>query len=160
MLVGKQPGDREDIEGRPFVGPAGRMLDRALGEAGIERSGVYLTNAVKHFKNVPRGKRRIHQKPNVGEIDRCKWWLDLELQLVRPRVVVALGTTAARALTGRATAIAASRGRPLACGDGRSLLVTVHPSLLLRLPDARAKVREFRALVADLSLAAELASRR
>jgi DNA polymerase len=158
MLVGEQPGDREDIEGRPFVGPAGRVLDRALADAGIERSSVYVTNAVKHFKNVPRGKRRIHQKPNVGEIERCKWWLDLELKFVRPKVVVALGATAARALTGRTTAIAASRGRPLVYGHGQSLLVTVHPSMLLRLPDARARARELRGLVADLTLAAELIS--
>jgi DNA polymerase len=155
MLVGEQPGDQEDLQGRPFVGPAGRILDRALAQAGIDRSLVYVTNAVKHFKNVPRGKRRIHQRPNAGEIDRCKWWLDLELNLVKPTVVVALGATAARALLGRPTQIEASRGRDLQLGPGH-LVVTTHPSSLLRLPDADAKALQLRRLVADLALAAKL----
>ena len=154
MLVGEQPGDQEDLQGRPFVGPAGRILDKALAEAGIDRSRLYVTNAVKHFKNVPRGKRRIHQKPNAGEIDRCKWWLDLELELVRPRVIVALGATAARSLVGRPVKIQASRGRMTDFGAGQLLLVTVHPSMLLRIPDARDKTRELRRLAADLALAA------
>jgi DNA polymerase len=157
MLVGEQPGDQEDLQGRPFVGPAGRMLDKALIEAGIDRSEVYVTNAVKHFKNVPRGKRRIHQRPNAGEIDRCKWWLDVELSLVRPKVVVALGATAARSLVGRPIKIEAARGRPMEFEDGKTLVVTVHPSMLLRMPDARAKARELRRLVADLATVAKLA---
>lgn len=111
MLVGEQPGDGEDKAGFPFVGPAGRVLDWALREVGIDRARVYVTNAVKHFKNVPRGKRRIHQRPNRYEIERCRWWLDQELQLVRPRLVVALGTTAASALAGRAVTITKSRSR-------------------------------------------------
>jgi uracil-DNA glycosylase len=157
MLVGEQPGDQEDLQGRPFVGPAGRLLDRALARAGIDRSRVYVTNAVKHFKNVPRGKRRIHQRPDAGEIDRCKWWLDLELKLVSPTVVVALGATAARALLGRPTQIEATRGRDLRLGPRQHLVVTAHPSALLRLPDADAKVLQLQRLVADLALAAKLA---
>jgi DNA polymerase len=157
MLVGEQPGDQEDLQGRPFVGPAGRILDRALAQAGIDRSLVYVTNAVKHFKHVPRGKRRIHQRPNAGEIGRCKWWLDLELKLVRPTVVVALGATAARALLGRPTQIQASRGRELQLGPRQHLVVTTHPSSLLRLPDSDAKALQLRRLVADLALAARLA---
>jgi DNA polymerase len=150
MLVGEQPGDQEDLAGHPFVGPAGRILDKALESAAIDRNSVYVTNAVKHFKNVPRGKRRIHQKPNAGEIDRCKWWLDRELDLVRPKTVVAMGTTAVRALMGRPATIADLRGKPIAYGPGRSLLVTVHPSMLLRIPDAEARSKEFKLFVADL----------
>jgi uracil-DNA glycosylase len=157
MLVGEQPGDQEDLQGRPFVGPAGRVLDKALAMAGVDRSAVYVTNAVKHFKNVPRGKRRIHQRPNTGEIDRCKWWLDLELELVRPKVVVALGATAVRSLTGRPGKIEAARGHPMPFGADQSLLVTVHPSMLLRIPDARDKDRELRRLAADLAQIARLA---
>jgi DNA polymerase len=159
MLVGEQPGDQEDRQGRPFVGPAGRVLDRALADAGIDRSLVYVTNAVKHFKHVPRGKRRIHQRPNVSEIDRCKWWLDLELQLVRPTVVVALGATAARALLGRPTGVEATRGRPLEFGAQRSIIVTAHPSALLRLSDESSRTRELRRLAADLALIGTLAPR-
>jgi DNA polymerase len=155
MLVGEQPGDQEDRIGRPFVGPAGRLLDEALQEAGMQRARLYLTNAVKHFKNEPRGKRRIHKKPNAAEIDHCKWWLDVELRLVRPKVVVALGATAARSLLGRPIQVEASRGRVLQLG-GPLLVVTVHPSLLLRLPDAAAKAREFRRVVADLMFANDL----
>jgi DNA polymerase len=150
MLVGEQPGDQEDLAGHPFVGPAGRILDKALESAAIDRNSVYVTNAVKHFKNVPRGKRRIHQKPNAGEIDRCKWWLDRELDLVRPKTVVAMGTTAVRALMGRPATIADLRGKSIAYGPGRSLLVTVHPSMLLRIPDAEARSKEFKLFVADL----------
>ena len=150
MLVGEQPGDSEDKAGLPFVGPAGRMLDRALQEAGVDRDSVYVTNAVKHFKNVPRGKRRIHQRPIRYEIERCRWWLDQELKLVRPRVTVALGTTAAWALAGRVVTIAKSRGRLVEFRDGVGGFVTVHPSFILRLRDED-KDEEYRRLVADLS---------
>jgi uracil-DNA glycosylase len=156
MLVGEQPGDSEDTAGLPFVGPAGQVLDRALRAAGIDRERVYVTNAVKHFKNVPRGKRRIHQKPNAYEIDRCRWWLQLELELVRPRVTVALGATAARALTGRPLAISKARGRVIDIAEGVRGLVTVHPSYILRLRDA-AKDEEYARFVADLEkVAAEV----
>lgn len=153
MLVGEQPGDVEDLKGRPFVGPAGQLLDRALAEAGIDRTAVYVTNAVKHFKFVPRGKRRIHQKPNSMEIQACKPWLEQELGLVEPTLVVALGATAAQSLFGRAVPIGKSRGRLIDL-DGRKALVTVHPSYLLRLPDEEAKHREYAAFVKDLKLAA------
>ncbi len=152
VFVGEQPGDVEDIKGRPFVGPAGQLLDRALDEAGVDRSKVYVTNAVKHFKFVPRGKRRIHQKPNSTEIKACHPWLEQELALIEPELVVALGATAAQAVFGKATAIGANRGR-LIDHDGRKVLVTVHPSYLLRLPDEEAKHREYAAFVADLKLA-------
>jgi DNA polymerase len=148
MLVGEQPGDQEDLAGRPFVGPAGQVLDRALGEAGLDRGRLYLTNAVKHFKFVPRGKRRLHEKPNAGEIAACRWWLDRELEIVKPRLVVALGATAAASLAGRAVSVTRERG-PARFGahDG---YVTVHPSFLLRLPDVDAKRREYAAFVEDL----------
>lgn len=160
MLVGEQPGDREDIEGHPFVGPAGRMLDKALTAAGLDRTAVYLTNAVKHFKNEPRGKRRLHKRPTAGEIDACKWWLDKELALVRPRMIVALGASAARSLVGRPVGIEAARGRALAFGDSQSLLVTIHPSLLLRIPDRASREAAFDRFVADLALVAAAAERR
>lgn len=152
MLVGEQPGDREDIEGHPFVGPAGRMLDQALEAAGLERDAVYVTNAVKHFKNEPRGKRRLHKRPTAGEIDICKWWLDAELDLVRPKTVIALGASAARALLGRPVAIEANRGAPMPLDDDRALPVTIHPALLLRMPDRAARENAFRRFVADLAL--------
>jgi uracil-DNA glycosylase len=155
MLVGEQPGDSEDRAGLPFVGPAGRILDSALGEAGIDRKRVYVTNAVKHFKNVPRGKRRIHQKPNAYEIERCRWWLDRELALVKPQLTVALGATAASALMGRTATIAKLRGRRLALREALDGLVTVHPSYILRLRD-EAKREAYRQFVSDLRLAAEL----
>jgi DNA polymerase len=153
MLVGEQPGDLEDLRGRPFVGPAGQLLDRALAEAGIARHQTYVTNAVKHFKYVPRGKRRIHQKPGSLEIQACAPWLEQELALVEPRLVVALGATAAQALLGRAVPIGRSRGRLLPLGP-RQALVTVHPSYLLRLPDEAERAREYQAFLADLRLAA------
>jgi DNA polymerase len=155
MLVGEQPGDSEDRAGLPFVGPAGRVLDTALAEAGIDRKRLYVTNAVKHFKNEPRGKRRIHQKPDRYEIDRCRWWLDREIAVVRPRLVVALGATAALALTGRTTTIAKVRGRIMPLREGLDGLVTVHPSYILRLRDDD-KDEEYRRLVADLSRVHEL----
>jgi DNA polymerase len=155
MLVGEQPGDREDKAGLPFVGPAGRILDGALDEAGIERDAVYVTNAVKHFKNVPRGKRRIHQRPDRYEIERCRWWLDRELAIVNPRLTIALGATAATALAGRAITISKARGRLVTFRDGIDGLVTVHPSYILRLRDA-AKDQEYRRFVSDLRHAATL----
>lgn len=133
MLVGEQPGDQEDLQGRPFVGPAGRVLAAALDKIGIAREAVYVTNAVKHFKYVPRGKKRIHKRPDRGEIVACRFWLDLERAFVRPRVIVALGATAAQSLLGRAVTISTMRGEPIALGDGTTLFVTIHPSYLLRL---------------------------
>ncbi|WP_428394746.1 UdgX family uracil-DNA binding protein [Lichenicoccus sp.] len=156
MLVGEQPGDQEDLAGRPFVGPAGQVLDRALREAGIDRQGVYVTNAVKHFKFEPRGKRRIHQKPETAEIVACAGWLEAERRSVAPRLLVMLGATAARAVLGRAVTISRERGRPIPLA-GTSGLVTVHPSYLLRLPDEAAKAREYAAFVADLVQARQLA---
>ncbi len=149
MLVGEQPGDREDVAGQPFVGPAGQLLDQALAEAGIDRATVYVTNAVKHFKNEPRGKRRLHKKPDASEIEACRWWLDRERELVRPRLTVALGATAAAALLKRETTIARLRGRAIASESG-SLWITVHPSYLLRLPDETSRQREFVRFVNDL----------
>ena len=153
MLVGEQPGDREDLAGRPFVGPAGKMLDRALTDAGIERAQVYVTNAVKHFKNEPRGKRRIHKKPSEREIEACEQWLEREIRLLAPRLIVALGSTAARAVTGQATAIERNRGEILDLASGAKLLVTVHPSALLRMPP-QYKEEAYRRFVRDLGVAA------
>ncbi|MBV8593439.1 MAG: UdgX family uracil-DNA binding protein, partial [Caulobacteraceae bacterium] len=156
MLVGEQPGDSEDLAGRPFVGPAGQMLERALAEAGIERDRTYVTNAVKHFKHELRGKRRLHKTPDAGEIAACRWWLDAERRLVRPKVIVALGGSAALAVFGRPMPIMRSRGRPFDLGEGGQGVITVHPSYLLRLPDERAKADAFKAFVADLAAAVEL----
>jgi DNA polymerase len=155
VFVGEQPGDQEDLAGKPFVGPAGQMFDRALAEAGIDRSRVYVTNAVKHFKFEPRGKRRIHQKPNNAEIEACRWWLDKELDLIKPRLTVALGATAARALTGRDTTVSRARGRLMVLRDGIEGFITVHPSFLLRLPDEASKAREYQRFVADLHQVAQ-----
>ncbi len=157
MLVGEEPGDQEDLAGHPFIGPAGKVLDRALEHAGIERAAVYITNAVKHFKNEPRGKRRIHKRPDTSEIDACRWWLDRELAIVAPRIVVALGATAARAVTRKALSINANRGRLIELPDRRQGVITVHPSYLLRLRDDRDKRREFDLLVKDLRFAADAA---
>jgi len=152
MFVGEQPGDHEDIAGRPFVGPAGALFDAALDKAGIDRSTVYVTNAVKHFKFVAKGKRRIHNKPDAGEISACRWWIEHERELVRPPVTVALGVTAARSLIGKTVTISKVRGEPLALEDGSECWVTVHPSSLLRMPDPE-KRREGRALfLRDLKL--------
>jgi DNA polymerase len=150
MLVGEQPGDKEDLAGKPFVGPAGRVLDRALEQAGIPRNAVFLTNAVKHFKHEMRGKRRLHKRPNTYEIERCRWWLDRERTIVKPAIVIALGATAARSLMQRAAPISAMRGHPHVLDDGTVAFVTVHPSFLLRIRDENDWDREFRALVADL----------
>ncbi len=150
MVVGEQPGDQEDLAGRPFVGPAGQVFDRAMAEAGIDRSRVYVTNAVKHFKFEPRGKRRIHAKPGVGEIDACRWWIEQERGILRPRMTVALGATAARSLTGKTVTISRERGRVLTLADGSSAWITVHPSYLLRLPDKVQAEEEFARFVEDL----------
>jgi uracil-DNA glycosylase family protein len=152
MLVGEQPGDKEDIAGEPFVGPAGRLLDRALERAGIERASVFVTNAVKHFKFEPRGKRRLHKRPNAYEIERCHWWYENERALVRPRVTVALGATGARAVLGRTTTIARARGKIIPLADGIAV-VTIHPSWLLRIREDDARQTEFEALVKDLIVA-------
>jgi DNA polymerase len=154
MLIGEQPGDQEDLAGRPFVGPAGQLLDDALAEAGIDRSAAYLTNAVKHFKFEPRGKRRIHATPDAGEISACRWWVEQELLIVRPKVVIALGATAARSLLGKAVTIARERGRAIPLDSGAEAWVTVHPSYLLRLPDPEAKAAQHAAFIADLRAAA------
>ena len=158
MLVGEQPGDHEDLAGRPFVGPAGQVLDEALAEAGIERDAVFLTNAVKHFKHRLRGKRRVHQRPNANEIEACRWWLGQELEFVAPSVVVALGATAARALLGKPVKIAEVRGQPVVTDEGLVVVTTVHPSYVLRLPDRTAARAERSRFVEDLRGARELAS--
>jgi uracil-DNA glycosylase family protein len=155
-FVGEQPGDQEDRAGRPFVGPAGLLLDRAMHDAGIDRSRCYVTNAVKHFKYVERGKRRLHQKPTAGEVRHYRWWLQKEMDLVDPRLIVALGGTAVLALTGKSLPIARNRGP--AEFDGHAGYITVHPSYLLRIPDAEAKREAYAAFVADLKRARKLVS--
>ena len=150
MFVGEQPGDQEDLAGRPFVGPAGALLDKALEAAGIDRSAVYVTNAVKHFKFVPRGKRRIHNKPDSGEVTACRWWVDHERELIRPPVTVALGATAAQSLFGKAMAIGKNRGVPLQLPDGAECWITVHPSFLLRIPEEDRKREEKKLFLRDL----------
>lgn len=159
VFVGEQPGDQEDLQGRPFVGPAGKLFDRALAEAGIDRETVYVTNAVKHFKFEPRGKKRLHKRPDRSEIEACRWWLRAELRLIRPKLVVALGATAARALSGKALTIGKVRGAPLAL-MGHQGFVTTHPSYLLRLPDAESRKDEYRKFIADLRLIARHAGKR
>jgi uracil-DNA glycosylase family protein len=152
MFVGEQPGDQEDLAGRPFVGPAGAIFDASLEQAGIHRGQVYVTNAVKHFKFIQRGKRRIHNKPDAGEISACRWWIEHERDLIRPPVTVALGATAARSLVGKVVTISKVRGEPLTLADGSECWVTVHPSSLLRIPDQEGR-REARGLfVRDLKL--------
>jgi DNA polymerase len=156
MLVGEQPGDKEDLAGKPFVGPAGQMLDRALEEAGIDRKKVYVTNAVKHFKFVPRGKFRLHQKPNTAEIRACRPWYERELASIKPALVVAMGATAAQGVFGKITPINRNRGHLIDLEAGIKALVTVHPSYLLRLPDEEAKAHEYQRFVEDLKIAAAL----
>lgn len=159
VLVGEQPGDREDIAGKPFVGPAGQLLNRALEDAGIDRETVYITNAVKHFKFELRGKRRIHSKPSASEVKVCAAnWLARELATIEPEFVVALGGTAAQALSGKGVTITKLRGREIEWADGRRGLATVHPSYLLRIPDQASKDAEYKKFVADLMLAAKLAA--
>ncbi|UVO54773.1 UdgX family uracil-DNA binding protein [Sphingomonas sp. SUN039] len=150
MFIGEQPGDQEDLAGRPFVGPAGQMFDRALAEAGVDRTRAYVTNAVKHFKFEQRGKRRIHAKPGAGEIEACRWWIDQERDIVRPRVTVALGATAARSLFGKVMTISRERGRALELSDGGEAWITIHPSYLLRIEDAGAAREEYARFVEDL----------
>jgi DNA polymerase len=157
-LVGEQPGDQEDLEGHPFVGPAGKLLDRALEDAGIDRKEVYVTNAVKHFKYEQRGKRRLHSKPNAGEVKHYRWWLKKELDLVKPRVTVALGATAVLALAGHALPIGKNRGP--ADFEGLCGFITVHPSSLLRMPGTTERRNAFRVFVADLAAAQKLATAR
>lgn len=154
VLVGEQPGDQEDRQGKPFVGPAGRLLDQALEDAGVARDDVYLTNAVKHFRHVDRGKRRLHQKPELRHLVACAPWLEAELAVVSPEVVVALGATAARAVLGRPVKIGAERGRVLDEPESRRSLVTTHPSALLRVRDRSEREAGFQALVSDLATAA------
>jgi DNA polymerase len=157
VLVGEQPGDQEDLQGRPFVGPAGKLLDRALSDAGLNRKEVYLTNAVKHFKFEQRGHRRIHGKPTAGEVKHYRWWLEKELDLIRPKLVVALGGTAVLALAGENIPIVRARG-PAHFPDGYAGYITVHPSYLLRLPDRDAKALAYREFVADLEQVREIAA--
>ena len=152
FFVGEQPGDQEDLAGRPFVGPAGQLFDRALEAAEIDRRAVYVTNAVKHFKFVLRGKRRIHNKPDAGEITACRWWIDHERALIRPPVTVALGVTAARSLIGKVVTISKVRGEPLTLADGSECWVTVHPSSILRAPDEAARREGKKLFLRDLKL--------
>jgi len=143
MFVGEQPGDKEDLAGKPFIGPAGQLLDDLLEETGIDRSRYYVTNAVKHFKYVPKGKRRLHQRPNAGEIERCRWWLNIERDLIRPKMIVAMGATAAQAVTGSGAGIMKRRGRIERLEDDTNVFITIHPSAVLRAgdPEARAAAR-------------------
>ena len=152
VFVGEQPGDQEDLAGRPFVGPAGAVFDEALEQAGIDRGTVYVTNAVKHFKFIQRGKRRIHNKPDAGEITACRWWIDHERELIRPAVTVALGATAARSLVGKVVTISKVRGEPLTLADGSECWVTTHPSAILRMPDQDARHEARALLIRDLEL--------
>jgi DNA polymerase len=156
VLVGEQPGDKEDIAGHPFVGPAGRVLDEALAEAGIDRTRVYVTNAVKHFKWRANGKRRLHERPNSAEIAACRVWLELELRLVKPDIVVALGATAAQDLLGPAFRVTRQRGKVVSSPLAPRVVATVHPSSILRAPDDESRHREMRAFVRDLRVVAKL----
>jgi DNA polymerase len=158
MLVGEQPGDQEDLAGHPFVGPAGKVLDRAMAEAGLNRRKVWLTNAVKHFKNEPRGKKRLHKRPNRYEVEVCRVWLRQEISLVRPQLILALGVTAAVALAGRPVVLSRERGRVIELVDGQRGMVTTHPSSILRMPDQKARHAAFAALVKDLKAAARQAA--
>jgi len=153
MLVGEQPGDHEDATGKPFVGPAGKIMDRALEEAGIDRKEVYVTNAVKHFKWEPRGKRRIHKKPNSREVAACRPWLEAELRLVRPKLLVVLGATAGQAIFGPSFRVTRERGKVLSSEFAPKVVATVHPSSLLRQPDEESRRREYKNFVADLQVA-------
>ena len=158
MLVGEQPGDQEDLAGHPFVGPAGKVLERAMAEAGLERKKVWLTNAVKHFKNEPRGKKRLHKRPNRYEVEVCRVWLRQEISLVKPQLILALGVTAAVALAGRPVVLSRERGRVIEFTDGQRGMVTTHPSSILRMPDQKARHAAFAALVKDLKAAARQAA--
>jgi uracil-DNA glycosylase family protein len=152
MFVGEQPGDKEDLAGKPFIGPAGKVLDEAVEKSGIDRRRVYVTNAVKHFKFVPRGKRRLHQRPDGGEIQACKFWLELEIAFIKPKIIVALGATAARSLLGKTVTIGKLRGAPIKRDDGATLFVTNHPSYLLRIRDKADQARERARFEEELSM--------
>jgi uracil-DNA glycosylase family protein len=156
MFVGEQPGDQEDLAGKPFVGPAGKIFDAVLDEAGVDRRKTYVTNAVKHFKFEPRGKRRIHSKPNAGEIQACRWWLDKEIALTKPDLVVALGATAAQSLLGKAVPITRMRGQVIEREDGLCVFVTVHPSFILRIRDSQDKQAERERFLQDMLAVKEL----
>lgn len=159
LLVGEQPGDQEDRQGRPFVGPAGQVLDAALAEAGIDRAAAYLTNAVKHFKHEPHGRIRLHKTPTAAEAGACRWWLDQELALLRPRIVVGLGVTAASTLLRRKVTLSRERGRTVMLPGGQAAMLTLHPSAILRMPGEAARAAARAGLVADLRLAAQWAGR-
>lgn len=159
LFVGEQPGNDEDLSGKPFVGPAGQLLDRALAAAGIERGDAYVTNVVKHFKWEPKGKRRLHKKPNTGEINACLPWLQAEVDVVKPEVLVCLGATAAQALLGRSFRVSQQRGQLLACPLAKFALATVHPSSILRAPTSEDRQRQLEELIADLSVVARLLRR-
>jgi len=158
MLIGEQPGDSEDLAGKPFVGPAGKIMDRALNDAGIDRREVYVTNAVKHFKWEPRGKRRIHQKPNSRDVAACRPWLEAELRLVKPKLAVCLGATAAQTIFGPSFRVTRERGRVLSSSLAPRVVATVHPSSLLRQPDEESREREYKHFVADLRIALKAAA--
>jgi len=158
MIVGEQPGDEEDIAGRPFIGPAGEVLNEALNAAEIDRSSIYLTNAVKHFKFKPRGKWRIHERPSAGEIDYCRWWLKTEINLVKPKVIIALGTSAARAITGKSLNISDCRGDVVDLKNGRKLVISYHPAFILRAPSQSDRDMARASLISDLSLARMLSA--
>ena len=160
MLLGEQPGDQEDVAGKPFVGPAGKLLDRALEEAGIKRNEVYVTNTVKHFKWEPRGKRRLHQKPNSREIAACRPWLEAELRLVRPKLLVCLGATAAQSIFGPSFRVTRKRGKVFETEVAAKVMATVHPSSLLRQPDEESREREYASFVADLRVALKASAAR
>jgi uracil-DNA glycosylase family protein len=159
MLVGEQPGNDEDLDGHPFIGPAGRVLDGALKEAGIDRKQVFVTNAVKHFKHEMRGKRRLHKRPDPGEIEACRWWQNIERELVKPKLIVALGATAARSVLERVVTIGKVRGKIMPLEAGDSAIVTIHPSYLLRLQEERDKKTEYAHFLADLKIAKDFIGR-
>jgi DNA polymerase len=150
IFVGEQPGDQEDLAGKPFVGPAGKVFDAILDDAGVDRLKVYVTNAVKHFKFEPRGKRRIHSKPNAGEVQACRWWLDKELFVIKPDLVVALGATAAQSLLGKAVPVTKMRGEVIEREDGLRVFVTIHPSFILRIREAADKEAERERFLQDM----------
>lgn len=156
MMVGEVPGDQEDRQGKPFVGPAGRVLDKAIAESGLDRKSIFVTNAVKHFKFEQRGKRRLHKRPNTYEIDRCHVWYDYERALVKPELVMALGATAARSVVGRTVTISKMRGEVLTLAEGYRAMITIHPSYILRIDDDDRKEAEYRHFVSDLRLAAKV----
>ena len=160
MMVGVQPGDKEDRAGKPFVGPAGRVLDEAIAEAGIDRKDVFVTNAVKHFKFEMRGERRLHKKPIAHEFERCRWWIGLERAVVKPAVVVALGATAVHSLMGKTMTIAKIRGQVLDMPDGGKMVATIHPSYVLRIEDERDKQAQYRQLVRDLKAGGKAAAKK